>query len=349
MGGALPSPRVFGNGQMTPVRWKRLVAGGVAAALGAACTQTGGDHGLTAGEKFEAGYLAGAAEQSRATAHRFELEWRTEHSGELAWLNDQFTYILHGEQHGDRYSMLMDFTEMVADHTPHRPDGPSPGELEELDTTFIEIVGDGDVLFVRAPVLAMMAESFSMGQLPDDDPVAVLRDGWGRVDLSLDDPGTVADLQEELGGAPAGDPGELLRLVASADDVRESGDDRIRDVTAHGLVGAVSLGDLQEHGGVDLRGSLADMTGRAGGDLEALWNEVRADTLPVEVWIDDDGYVRRFFYTVDLPSVLASHEVPVEREGPVTSVSAELFDYGDESIDIRFPTDWVDITVWFLS
>jgi hypothetical protein len=73
--------------------------------------------------------------------------------------------------------------------------------------------------------------------------------------------------------------------------------------------------------------------------------------VPVEVWVDRDGLVRRVGFGFHRDDVAES--VGPETDGAVTAApfvpadvdyTLDLFDYGDQSIDVEFPADVVDMT-----
>ena len=69
-------------------------------------------------------------------------------------------------------------------------------------------------------------------------------------------------------------------------------------------------------------------------------------TVPPEAWVDEQGLVRRVVLTVDMGSVVEAMDLPAGA-GPFevsSGTTMDLFDYGDESIEIEIPTDYVDIT-----
>jgi hypothetical protein len=70
-------------------------------------------------------------------------------------------------------------------------------------------------------------------------------------------------------------------------------------------------------------------------------------TVPVEVWVDRDGLVRRmsFEYRFDEVTPLPGPESGPYR--PDIAVTLDLFDYGDESIRVELPADAIDITETF--
>lgn len=121
-----------------------------------------------------------------------------------------------------------------------------------------------------------------------------------------------------------------MDVVTNATDVEELGYDGIRGVAVTGLAAEVRYGDLlAAHG-----------SGPA--SIEAM-NDI---TVPVEVWVDRDGLVRRV-------SVEFGRDAMAEALGPEADLSSfpvnvaftlDLFDYGDESIDVELPADAIDVT-----
>jgi hypothetical protein len=64
--------------------------------------------------------------------------------------------------------------------------------------------------------------------------------------------------------------------------------------------------------------------------------------VPIEVWVDRDGLVRRVSFEYRLDGFAEGQEPGAYR--PDVSITLDLFDYGDESINVELPTDAVDIT-----
>jgi hypothetical protein len=67
-------------------------------------------------------------------------------------------------------------------------------------------------------------------------------------------------------------------------------------------------------------------------------------TVPVEVWVDPDGLVRRVSFEFRFGEITEVPGPEPRSYRPDAAFTVDLFDYGDESIDVELPTDAVDIT-----
>ncbi len=74
--------------------------------------------------------------------------------------------------------------------------------------------------------------------------------------------------------------------------------------------------------------------------------------IPVEAWVDDDGYVRRIGYELDMGADVRRRSATPPR-GPARRCrrstmgsSLDFTDYGDPGIEVEFPdeADTVDVT-----
>jgi hypothetical protein len=128
-------------------------------------------------------------------------------------------------------------------------------------------------------------------------------------------------------------PGLFVDVVANAQDVEELGRDEIRGVAVDGLAARVPFENLLGAQGTAIEG------------IE-LMNDI---TVAIEVWVDRDGLVRRVnlgFHRDDVAEALGQeNELVTMSSFPVdVDYTLDLFDYGDESIDVEFPADAIDVT-----
>jgi hypothetical protein len=212
------------------------------------------------------------------------------------------------------------------------------GELLPADTDAdlsIEHAGDRSTLFLRMPFFTALEELVpGFAVRPFGDLTDRLGDGWGRVDLDeLAD--LLPGLQDNMSATGAHVPHLFVDVITKAQDIEELGEDEIRGVAVTGLAAEVPFEDLLA----------AEGTGP--GSVDVL-NDI---TVPVEVWVDRDGLVRRVRYGFH-------HDDVAEALGPASDGAAagglsfpvdvdytlDVFDYGDDSIDIEFPADAVDVT-----
>jgi hypothetical protein len=299
-------------------------------------TGAGDDADTVAAGGFEATaeYLQEAADQSTAEGYRVELLFSLD--GEI---DDDTPPMMTGGFEGDRYHYEMDLGTVV-EQTAEAMGESLPGELDGLDMDF-EMAGDAETLYLRAPMFAQMGGGAAAGPAGD---LAAMGDGWGSVDLAALGDQVPADLASAMGGQGI-DPQVVVAMVQEADDVTDLGDGEVRGVQVRGLSAEVTMAEMLEASGQDpvafaeLNGGVDD------GAAEALYDL----TTPIDVWIDDDGYLRRmeFGYSMD-EIVEAMGEDPADLTGAGLgdldfAYALDMFDYGAE-LDFEAPDDAVDIT-----
>lgn len=175
------------------------------------------------------------------------------------------------------------------------------------DAGTMEMVIDGDVVYMKSPLFAMMGD--------EDKP-------WQRIDAD--------ELQQggAMGGGAQSDPGEFLEfLEAAGDDVTEVGTEEVRGVETTHLTATLDLQKMLADAPADEQAELEEQ-------LEGLGAAADSFTeIPAEAWIDEDGYVRRFTLTFDFAEAAA--EEP-ELEGVAMTMTIELYDF-DEPVEIEIP------------
>lgn len=187
--------------------------------------------------------------------------------------------------------------------------GPSATDLPDFDDASgwkIEVVQDGDVGYVRFPALD--------DQLPDGKT-------WIRGDAGDVSAGGV-DFDEFEQFAKT-DPRELLdSLRAVTSTVETVGSEQLRGVgTTHyrAVIDPAELGRLAK--------------GADPGASQSLVDEITAQSglgpIPVDVWIDEAGLVRRLAMSFEATE-------PGTSESSEVSMAFELWDYG-EAVEIALP------------
>jgi hypothetical protein len=260
-------------------------------------------------------FLATAAERSQAQPYRMEKRQSLAGGDEVV--------VETGEWDGQRFYARSDLAAQF---------GPLLPADANADLS-IETMADDSTLYVRMPVFAALEDLTSgFAITPFGDVIDRLGTGWGRVDL--------AELADVMPGlldttSPLGTqmPGLFVDVVANAQDVEELGRDEIRGVAVDGLAAEVPFENL------------LGAQGNASGGIEV----VNGITVPIEVWVDHAGLVRRVnfgFHRDEVPDGLGQKDRPVARSSfPVDiDYTLDLFDYGDESIDVDLPADAIDVT-----
>jgi hypothetical protein len=262
-------------------------------------------------------FVAAAAERSEAQPYRTELRMSLVGADEVV--------VETGEQDGERFYVRQDLDAQFGELLPADADA-------DLS---IEHAGDGSTLYLRMPFFTAIKElAPGFAVRPFGDLTDQLGDGWGRVDLDeLAD--LLPGLQDNMSATGAHVPHLFVDVITKAQDVEELGEDEIRGVAVTGLAAEVPFEDLLA----------AEGTGP--GSVDVL-NDI---TVPVEVWVDRDGLVRRVgygFHHDDVAEALGPESDGAAAGDPSFPVDVDytldLFDYGDESIDIEFPADAVDVT-----
>ena len=150
------------------------------------------------------------------------------------------------------------------------------------------VVVDGEMVYSQ---LGPMAEAF--GHAPDDWTSARLADVV-RAGAAADNDALALVLD------PLGPLDLLRRPVVEIDRV---GDDDVRGVTAQHLQARL---DLTDTGAGDAEDDDVTAPDPAAGSFEGRLVAAGFETLPVDVWIDGDGLVRRLVVTVDAAASLTT-------------------------------------------
>jgi hypothetical protein len=208
----------------------------------------------------------------------------------------------------------------------------------------MEMVGDPTQQFIRTPIFAMAEEEEPGGFGPAGQTLAEIDDQWGRIDIAALGDALPSDVQEAVTGQGA-DPSAFFDLVANAEGVEELGEDEVGGVAVTGMSADVLYGDLLESSGTDPEALAQSMPGE---DAERIASALGELTMPMEVWVDDEGLVRRMAYSLDTAELARSLDLPedemAEDEMFAIAYTIDVSDYGADDIDIRFPEDSVDIT-----
>jgi hypothetical protein len=301
-----------------------------------------------------AAYLAEAGERSSGEAYRVSMTMSVSMTGGDDEASESYGFegeAMTGAQDGDAYEMHMDMAGPMSEL--------AEGEAGPPVDLTMDIVGDDETLYIRAPFFAELSalggEAPLEGWMAD---VGDLGEKWGRIDLTALDDLAAGDIGTSVAGPGMGDPAAMLDLLGEAADPEDLGTDEIDGIEVRGTRFVVPLSDMM--GDEALAGAGAS-AGTGEGDvlddeqMEAFVDAFLGD-VPVETWVDEDGYVRRVSYEIDMGSALASlGEVSEEDGGEGFSMTMgatiDFSDYGDPGIEIVFPdeADTVDVTDAFRS
>ena len=164
----------------------------------------------------------------------------------------------------------------------------------------IDAVMDGLVMYLRFPEQVR-------AEIPGGKQ-------WIRLDLATLGEKSGVDLSALL-QAQQSDPTQTLQYLRGAsDDVREVGEEEVRgEPTTH------------YKATVDLKAAAEQLEGDARAAYEQAIARIGTTTLPLDVWIDDDGRARRMEFVQDMSALLAGSGASGEMR-----FRMELFDFGVE-------------------
>lgn len=202
-----------------------------------------------------------------------------------------------GAYSGDRMRMEMDLGSMLSGLAEASGEALPPGMDEPM-----EMVIDGDTTYLRMPMLDMLTGT----------------DGWlSATAADLGDAGAAFGL-----GGTATSPTQILETLRGvADDVEEVGREEIRGVSTTHHRATLDLERVLDSIPKEQRAQMEDQLGSLDGS--------DAGSVPLDVWIGDDGLPRRI--------VMAFHNMGAAMALPGSAtMTMELFDYGDD-VDVEVP------------
>jgi hypothetical protein len=306
--------------------------------------ESGGDSTSGSPANFEAttDFLKESATRSESTSSRVEMRFAI---GET--VPEDAPPMMQGEVDGDQFHFTIDLAPIMEGVMSQvgGGGGPDVGDVfGDMDLS-MEMIGTGDTMYLRAPMFADMG-SLLGGTAPGFEDLAAIGDGWGSVDLQQLGDVLPGDVAGSLVGGAAADPSAIIDLISNTEGVEDLGESTIRDTAVHGLRAEVTLGDMMAASGQD-PDALAAASG-IGDSGEELAQQLYDTTVPVEVWIDDDGYLARMTYGFSMAEVFDAMGMGDELDsvgmGDLQyAYSMDMFDYG-ETFTFEAPPDSVDIT-----
>jgi hypothetical protein len=199
------------------------------------------------------------------------------------------------------------------------------GDLAELSGGAL---GDGKMEFVFDGLVYYM--KFPAGA----DELGPLGDKWLKIDLAK--AGKVAGV--DLGALQQANqnPAQLMQFLRGAsDDIEEIGREDVRGVETTRYRATLDLDEAAEQG-ADIGEFSDEMREQLRAEIERMKAQTGLETLPVDVWIDDENLLRRMRMELSFP---------VEGEQVDMDMTMDFFDFG---VDVRVappPDDQtVDIT-----
>ncbi|HEY8523959.1 MAG TPA: LppX_LprAFG lipoprotein [Acidimicrobiales bacterium] len=228
----------------------------------------------------------------------------------------------------DRAALEADVTDFVTEFLiPISQAGRGPSPVDEpTEPVIVPIVVDGDVGYADLTALEELA--------PNDQRRA---DGRRWVRFGAEDVG--------VEGSPfaaitrlANPEGILALLGAATGDVETVGEDEVRGEPATHVQTTIDLAAARDQG-PDGEWPMLDALAGEG--------DSRIDTVPVDLWIGEDGLLRRFRVEVEREAAARTNApdgppVAADAVGTIGSLTYEAFDYG-EPVDVEVP-DPDDVT-----
>ncbi|MFL5945068.1 MAG: LppX_LprAFG lipoprotein [Gaiellaceae bacterium] len=117
------------------------------------------------------------------------------------------------------------------------------------------------------------------------------------------------------------DPSQMLQYLRATSDIDEQGQDTVRGVSTTHYAARIQIDKVAERVSAD-----------AARALRQLSTSLRTKEIPMDVWVDDDGLVRRVKMDWRSPS------------GGSFVVNMDLFDFGDVDIDVPAKSDTTDLS-----
>ena len=236
----------------------------------------------------------------------------------------------------------MDLAVIMEEVTAGMGVGDTSDVFGDTDMT-METISDGDTLYIRAPFFATLGEMMPTGATPGADELAALGDGWGSVSVAGLGEVLPEDVAASIAGQQSFNPRAAVEMMENAEGVEELGTEEIDGVTQRGLRADVTFADLIRTSGIDPE-TYAETDGA---DAEAMMGELIDMRMPVEVWVDDDGYLRTLTYTLSMGDLIGAMDADLPGGaglGELDFVYAIRFaDYGAD-FTFETPSEATDIT-----
>jgi hypothetical protein len=162
---------------------------------------------------------------------------------------------------------------------------------------YAQFVLDGTTMYMRIPLLKQLNPSLKP---------------WVKIDLNQAGKTQGLDFGAFLQFGQGGDPTQALQYLRATGKLKKKGTEKVRDVETTHYAGSVDLKKVATTAPANVRVELKKNVDR----LIALTGE---RTIPVEVWVDGNGYIRRETYTSKLQ--VSGQKVDVDS-------ALELYDFG---------------------
>jgi hypothetical protein len=248
------------------------------------------------GATAEATVISAARETSDRATGRFEMTVEaTGLAGATGGGSDGMALTTTGAYDADRglFQASLDTSALLAAL-------PGSEALGEVGPTIDAVIAGNDVYLDVSPLASVLGAE------------------WVKVPLP--------DLAGEEGVASAIDPSTVLDALEGAGaDMDEVGQEDVRGVATTHYAGSIDLQEAYDSIPADDRASLESTFGE-------MIDSFDLPDMPAEVWVDDEGLVRRVVVSVDA----AEFGVPGLEQAGGVKVTAEFFDIG-EDVTIEVP------------
>lgn len=192
------------------------------------------------------------------------------------------------------------------------------GLMGNGDDARIDMILDGDDVYVRSPLFSKLGNADAE---------------WLKGKASdLESDGSSSTMAPGMGSDPAA---YLDFLKATGDGLEEIGREDVRGVSTTHLRTTLDLQKMIDDAPAAEKEQLKK-------DLEGLGAGNGFDTIPADVWVDDDGYVRRTTLTFDF-STLPARDGDVSMKDVVMTMTLDIYDIG-QPVDVKIP-DPADVGV----
>ena len=174
----------------------------------------------------------------------------------------------------------------------------------------MEMVIDGDSVYVQSELFSSLA---------DGKP-------WVRMDQE-----GLGATGSELGVGMQGDPTSFLDFLEGVgDEVETVRREELRGVPTTHVRTDIDMAKLLEEASEEDRAEYEESLEGLGGAADAF------GSIPVEAWVDDNGYVRRYIMTFDMGAALEESEEMGDIGDLTMSIDIELYDF-NEPVEVEVP------------
>jgi hypothetical protein len=294
-------------------------------------------------------FLTKVVDDSEATSYRFEMTVDMVISGGGQSVDESLD-LMSGEWDGAEYRQRVDIGSNMEEAAAAGEDVP---EALTGEDAYVEVVGNDQAMFVQAPFAADAVGALAeMGaSSPLYDIYATLGDSWGYVDLTRT--GTASGQAAGALGSGSFDPRSIVTTLREAGEVSELGTTEIDGEPVTGVRADTTVGAMLEAQGMDPDAFIQQVGAAVEVPEEHLdaFNEV---TLPIEVWLTQDGLVRQVRMVFDTDFMVSlveaigedssAFEDEVDEFSQTTVVDYSDYGAGDIQVELPDQSQAVDIT-----